>query len=625
MSETKKGARKNVESIEQVTIRFAGDSGDGMQLTGSQFTETTAMMGNDLATLPDYPAEIRAPAGSLAGVSSFQLQFASKSIQTPGDAPDVLVAMNPAALKVHLPELRKNGLVIANSANFTKRNLSLAGWDSNPLEDDKVMGEYRLVQVDMTRLVTTAVEDLKLPNKIVARSTNMFALGILYWLYSRSLDPTKDFIKDKFKKRPEIVEANIRALDAGFNYGDTIEAISTSYVVAKAEMAPGVYRNIMGNQALALGLLAAAQKSGLQLVYSGYPITPASDILHMLASYKNFGVVTFQAEDEIAAVTATIGAAFAGALAITGTSGPGLALKGEGLGLAITTELPLVVINVQRGGPSTGLPTKTEQSDLNQAMYGRNGESPMVVLAAATASDCFMMAFEACRIALEHMVPVLLLSDSYIGSGSEPWLIPDLDSMPEIKHRKVSAGGEDFSAFQIASEEAMARSWAVPGTPGLEHRIGGLEKDMITGNVNYDAHNHQAMTDRRQKKVDVLANYFPLAEVMGEETGDLLILGWGSTFGAIRTATLKLQEQGHRVSHLHLRHLNPFPRNLGELLLKFPKILVPELNSGQLVKIIRGEFLTDAQPYNKMQGRPFVPSEIEREALTILKETSNVS
>ena len=438
MSETKKGSKKNVETLEQVTIRFAGDSGDGMQLTGHQFTDTTAHVGHDLATLPDFPAEIRAPAGSLAGVSSFQIQFASREIQTPGDRPDVLVAMNPAALKVHLSDLRSNGTIILNAANFNKRNLQLAGWDSNPLEDGRTLLDYKVIDVDMTGLVEEALSDMGLPPKIIDRSTNMFALGLLYWMYNRPMDTTIKFIETKFKSRPEIVEANKRALEAGFNFGYTTEEISTSYVVLKAKKPAGTYRNIMGNQALAMGLVAAANLNGLRLFFSGYPITPASDILHILSGYKHFRVLTFQAEDEIAAVTSAIGAAYAGALAVTATSGPGMALKSEAMGLAISAELPLVAINVQRGGPSTGMPTKTEQSDLFQAMYGRNGESPIVVLAAATPADCFNTAYEACRIAIEHMIPVILLSDGYLGSGSEPWLLPDIDALPPIKNRKVT-------------------------------------------------------------------------------------------------------------------------------------------------------------------------------------------
>ena len=620
MSETKKGSKKNVETLEQVTIRFAGDSGDGMQLTGHQFTDTTALVGNDLATLPDFPAEIRAPAGSLAGVSSFQIQFSSREIQTPGDHPDVLVAMNPAALKVHLSDLRSNGTIIVNAANFNKRNLQLAGWDSNPLEDGQTLVDYKLIDVDMTRLVGEALSDMGLPPKIIARSTNMFALGLLYWMYSRPMDTTIKFIETKFKSRPEIVEANKRALQAGFNFGYTTEEISTSYVVLKAKKPAGTYRNIMGNQALAMGLVAAANLNGLRLFFSGYPITPASDILHILSGYKHFRVLTFQAEDEIAAVTSTIGAAYAGALAVTATSGPGMALKSEAMGLAISAELPLVAINVQRGGPSTGMPTKTEQSDLFQAMYGRNGESPIVVLAAATPADCFNTAYEACRIAIEHMIPVILLSDGYLGSGSEPWLLPDIDALPPIKNRKVTDSNGEFYPFDFIDQEAMARGWAVPGTPALEHRIGGLEKDSRTGNVSGDYDNHQQMVERRAQKVAVVARNIPLATIHGDDSSELLVLGWGSTYGAIRAAVDSARAQGCPVSQLHLRHLNPFPSNLGELLLRFPKILVPEINSGQLTRIIRAEFLVDANVLSKVSGKPFFPSEIEERIIQILGE-----
>ena len=620
MSETKKGSKKNVETLEQVTIRFAGDSGDGMQLTGHQFTDTTALVGNDLATLPDFPAEIRAPAGSLAGVSSFQIQFSSREIQTPGDHPDVLVAMNPAALKVHLSDLRSNGTIIVNAANFNKRNLQLAGWDSNPLEDGQTLVDYKLIDVDMTRLVGEALSDMGLPPKIIARSTNMFALGLLYWMYSRPMDTTIKFIETKFKSRPEIVEANKRALQAGFNFGYTTEEISTSYVVLKAKKPAGTYRNIMGNQALAMGLVAAANLNDLRLFFSGYPITPASDILHLLSGYKHFRVLTFQAEDEIAAVTSAIGAAYAGALAVTATSGPGMALKSEAMGLAISAELPLVAINVQRGGPSTGMPTKTEQSDLFQAMYGRNGESPIVVLAAATPADCFNTAYEACRIAIEHMIPVILLSDGYLGSGSEPWLLPDIDALAPIKNRKVTDSNGEFYPFDFIDQEAMARGWAVPGTPALEHRIGGLEKDSRTGNVSGDYDNHQQMVDRRAQKVAVVARNIPLATIHGDDSSELLVLGWGSTYGAIRAAVDSARKQGYSVSQLHLRHLNPFPSNLGELLLRFPKIIVPEINTGQLTRIIRAEFLVDANVLSKVSGKPFFPSEIEERIIQILGE-----
>ncbi|MFB0516295.1 MAG: 2-oxoacid:acceptor oxidoreductase subunit alpha [Candidatus Neomarinimicrobiota bacterium] len=620
MSEPDKSPEKSVQEVDQVTIRFAGDSGDGMQLTGSQFTETTGIVGNDLATLPDFPAEIRAPAGSLAGVSSFQIQFGREDIQTPGDQPDVLVAMNPAALKVNLPELRPHGTIIANNATFNKRNLQLAGWETNPLDYD-TLAEYTVVSIDMILLVEKALEDLGLSGKVVARSTNMFVLGLLYWLYDRPLENTFQFIEAKFKSHPEIVEANKRALQAGYNYGRTTRLISTKYVVTKATLPPGTYRNIMGNQALALGLVAASQKSGLRLYYASYPITPASDILHQVSNYKNFGVITFQAEDEIAAVTSAIGASFAGALAVTGTSGPGMALKTEAIGLAVSTELPLVIVNVQRAGPSTGMPTKSEQADLYQAMYGRNGETPVVVLAASSPANCFDMAYEACRIAVRHMIPVILLADAYLGNGSEPWLLPSVKELPSIENNHITAPGGDFRPFEIVDSGTMARGWAIPGTPGLEHRIGGLEKDALTGNVSYDAENHEQMVRRRQKKVEVVADHIPPVAPFGDEHGDLLVLGWGSTYGAVRTAVERVRAKGHGVSHLHLHHLNPFPKNLGEVLVKFRRVLIPELNLGQLARIVRSEFLTDAVSLNKVQGRPFTAGEIEEKVLAVLKET----
>ena len=607
---------KTVEELDVVTIRFAGDSGDGMQLTGTQFTDNTAIFGNDLSTLPDYPAEIRAPAGSLAGVSSFQLQFSNQEIHTPGDDLDVLVAMNPAALKVHLPDLQENGMVMVNTANFSKKNLKLAGYKENPLEDG-TFDNYRLIEVDMTKLVATALEDLDLSPKLKARSTNMFALGLLYWLYERDMDSSIKFITKKFAKKPEIITANVKALKTGYFYGETIEAIKTTYRVPKAEFAKGTYRNIMGNHASALGLVAAAEKSGLDLFYGGYPITPASDILHYLANFKNFGIKTFQAEDEIAGVCSAIGASFAGDLAVTASSGPGIALKGEALGLAVMTELPLVVINVQRGGPSTGLPTKTEQSDLFQAMYGRNGECPMVVVAPATPSDCFNVLFEACKIALEHMIPVMVLSDGYVANGSEPWMIPTIDDLPQIKVTKAT-DPESFMPYSHA-EGTVARPWAVPGTPGLEHRIGGLEKEDQTGNVNYDPDNHHYMNVHRQNKVDAIANYIPEAKAYGDDSGELLVLGWGGTHGAIRSSVDRAQKAGHSVSHLHLRHINPFPKNLGEVLSNYKKVLIPELNLGQLSTMIRAKFLVDAQGLNKVAGKPFTTTEVYNKILQMVK------
>lgn len=619
MSELKKAPKKGLKQLEQVTIRFAGDSGDGMQLTGSQFTETTAIVGNDLATLPDYPAEIRAPAGSLAGVSSFQIQFSSRDVQTPGDSPDVLVAMNPAALKVHLPDLRSGGTIVVNKANFTKRNLILANWEQNPLEDESLK-DYTVLEINMTLLVENALKDLGLPPKTMARSANMFALGLLYWMYDRPKDSTVEFIEKKFKNRPEIVEANKRALTTGYNYGITTELLPTHYHVPKAALRPGTYRNIVGNEAIALGLVVAGHKSGLRVTYCSYPITPASDILHALSALKNFEVLTFQAEDEIAAVVAAIGASFAGTLAVTGTSGPGMALKSEGIGLAITTELPLVVVNVQRGGPSTGLPTKTEQADLFQVMYGRNGDSPLVVLAAASPADCFDMAYEACRIATKFMLPVILLTDGYLANGSEPWRIPDLDELRPMENKFVTEKkGDKFMVFE-ADPKTLARPWAIPGTPGLEHRIGGIEKDMVTGNVSYVPENHERMIHRRQQKVEIVAGDIPEAEIYGDAPGDLLVLGWGSTYGAIRAAVGKVRQEGLAVSQLHLRYINPFPRNLGELLLKFPQVLIPEMNMGQLLQIIRGEFMVDAIGLNKIQGKPFNAHEIEEQIRQILVE-----
>jgi len=608
--------KKKISDIDAATIRFAGDSGDGMQLTGSQFSDNTAIFGNDLATMPDFPAEIRAPKGSLAGVSSFQLQFSNKDIHTPGDDLDVLVAMNPAGLKVHLGDLKDNGMLIINTANFTAKNLQLAGYEESPLEGDSLDG-YQVINVDMTQLVTTTLKDLGLSSKLKARSTNMFALGLLYWLYGRSLDSSIEFIQKKFAKAPEIVEANIKALNAGYYYGETLEVIKTTYKVNKAVFEKGKYRNIMGNNALAFGLLTAAQRSGLDLYYGGYPITPASDILHYLAQYKNFGVKTFQAEDEIAGVTSAIGAAFAGNLAITATSGPGVALKSEALGLAVITELPLVLVNVQRGGPSTGLPTKTEQSDLNQAIYGRNGEAPMVVLAAATPTDCFNMAYEACRIALKYMIPVILLSDGYIANGSEPWKIPDIDSLPEIETR-LTKKKEGFAPFQHDNPN-LSRPWALPGTPGMEHRVGGLEKWEETGHVSYDPENHQKMVELRQQKVDVIANDIALAKAFGKGNGDLLVIGWGGTHGALRSAVETAQEKGMSVSHLHLRHLNPLPRNLGEILVKFQKVMIAELNMGQLAAIIRSKFLVDAVSLNKIQGKPFTITEVFNKITELVK------
>ncbi len=608
--------QKPKEALDTVVIRFAGDSGDGMQLTGNQFSENTAIFGNDLTTLPDYPAEIRAPAGSLFGVSSFQLKFSKDEVHTPGDDPDVLVAMNPAAFKVHLKDLKKGGTLIINTANFTPKNLKLAEFESDPLEDEDTLNEYRLIKIDMTQMVYNALEDLGLTSKIMARSTNMFALGLLYWLYDRDMQSSLDHFKVKFKSKPEIIEANTRALKAGFYYGETIEAIKTTYTVAKAKFEKGTYRNIMGNQALSLGLLAASEKSGLNLFFGGYPITPASEILHYLSSYKNFGVKTFQAEDEIAGICSALGASFCGELGVTASSGPGIALKGEAMGLGVITELPIVVINIQRGGPSTGLPTKTEQADLLQAMYGRNGEAPIAIVAAQSPSDCFNAAFEACKIALEYMTPVVLLSDGYIANGSEPWKIPDMDTLPDIHPRKVDEL-EGFAPYDHSNEK-LSRPWAIPGTPGLEHRIGGLERSDNSGNINYDPENHNYMVELRQKKVDVIADNLPKIETFGEESGEILVLGWGGTYGAIRSAVQRMIVEGKSVSHIHLRNLNPFPKDLGEKLIKFDKVVIPELNLGQLNSLIRSKFLIDTKNINKVEGKPFTPSEIYEEVSKIL-------
>jgi len=586
-----------------VTIRFSGDSGDGMQLTGTQFSNNTAIFGNDLSTFPDFPAEIRAPAGSLFGVSSFQLQFGSKEIFTPGDDLDVLVAMNPAGLKVHMSELKENGILIINTDNFTTKNLALAKWDDNPLEDKKILDKYRTIQVSMTEVVKTALEDFELTPKEKARSTNMFALGLLYWLYERDLQTTIDFLNKKFSSKPVIASANIKALKSGYYYGETIEVVKTTYKVDKAEFSKGTYRNIMGNHALSLGLVAAAEKSGLELFFAGYPITPASDVLKYLSNYKSFGVKTFQAEDEIAAITSILGSAFTGRLAVTASSGPGIALKGEAIGLAVITELPIIILNIQRGGPSTGLPTKTEQSDLYQAMYGRNGECPCVVLAASSPSDCFDTALDAAKIAIEHMIPVMLLSDGYIANGSEPWKIPDVNNIPNIKNNLFDGNKEDFMPYNN-KKNTLARDWAIPGMEGLEHRIGGLEKENLSGNVSYDPENHHKMVTLRQEKVNRIQNDLPPTEVYGDNSGDLLILSWGGTYGACRSASETLQEEGMKVSHVHIRWISPLPKDLGEILIHFKNVLIPEINLGQLLRLIRSEYLVDAKGLNLVRGRP---------------------
>ena len=609
----------NSKEVDLITIRFAGDSGDGMQLTGNQFTTNSALFGNDIATLPDFPAEIRAPQGTLAGVSSFQLQFSNQVIHTPGDKLDVLVAMNPAALRVNIDDLKPNGMIIANTANYTNKNFNLASYETNPLEDG-TLDSFKLIKVNMNELVNTALENVDLPSKMKSRSTNMFALGILYWIYERQLDSTIEFLNQKFKSKPEIIEANTIALKSGYNYGDTIEAIRTTYRVSEAELNKGTYRNIMGNECLTLGLIAAANKAKLDLFFGGYPITPASDILHILSKYKNFGIKTFQAEDEIAGICSVLGAAFAGDLAITASSGPGIALKGEAMGLGIITELPIVVINIQRGGPSTGLPTKTEQSDLNQAMYGRNGECPAVVIAAQSASDCFDTAFEACKIALEFMVPVVLLSDGYIANGSEPWKLPDLDKLPEIKTKVIKKLKDDKFLPYKRDEKTLSRDWALPGTPGLEHRIGGLEKAAVSGNVSYEADNHDYMVKLRQDKIDIIADFIPELEIYGNPKGKLLVLSWGGTYGACRAAVEKANANNMSVAHVNLKYINPFPKNLAEILLKFNKVFIPEINLGQLSTIIRSKFLIDTINLNRVSGKPYTTTDIYEKIEQIIEE-----
>tara|TARA_B100000029_G_scaffold1494_1_gene1877 strand:+ start:2318 stop:4159 length:1842 start_codon:yes stop_codon:yes gene_type:complete len=596
---------KTFKTIDEAVIRFAGDSGDGMQLTGGRFTETTAIVGNDLSTLPDFPAEIRAPAGSLAGVSAFQLKFSSKDIHTPGDKPDVLVAMNPAALKVHQKDLIPGGTMIINTDAFTKKNLNFAGYESNPVEDESLDDYFTVIPIEMNKLVTAACEGTDLSPKLVGRTKNFFALGVLFYMYDRPLDATESWLKKKFAGKDAIIEANTRSMHAGYNYADTTEIFTTRFKVEKASLPPGTYRNINGNLATSLGLLAASEKSGLELFLGSYPITPASDILHTLSSWKHFGVKTFQAEDEIAGVTSAIGAAYSGSLAVTTTSGPGIALKGEAIGLAIMTELPLVVINVQRGGPSTGLPTKTEQSDLNQALYGRNGEAPLPVIAAATPGDCFYAAYEACQAAIKHMTPVMLLTDGYLANGSEPWSIPGMETLADFEVEFASGPNADGDFLPyMRDDKTLARPWAIPGTPGLEHRVGGIETAENTGHVSYDPENHHKMVVLRQEKVNRIQNDIAKTEIFGQKSGDLLILSWGGTYGACRSASETLQEEGLKVSHVHLRWISPLPKDLGEILINFKNILIPEINMGQLLRLIRSEYLVDAKGLNLVRGRP---------------------
>jgi 2-oxoglutarate ferredoxin oxidoreductase subunit alpha len=604
------------EVVERAVIRFCGDSGDGMQITGSQFTNTVALYGNDLATLPDFPAEIRAPAGTLPGVSGFQVHFSSNDVFTPGDTVDALIAMNPAALKTNIADLKTNGILIVNLDDFGELDLRKAQMTANPLEDHSLDG-YRTFPVSLTKLTRAALKDLGLDAKSMDRCKNFFALGMCYWLYNRSLENTLRWIDDKFKKNPSLVQANRLAMQAGYSYCEATEAFQISYEIPPAKLAPGVYRNISGNTALAMGFVAASQKAGIPLFLGSYPITPASDILHELSSYKDFGVITFQAEDEIAAITSAIGAAYAGCIGITTTSGPGMALKTEAMGLAVAVELPLVICNIQRGGPSTGLPTKTEQADLLQALFGRNSEAPIPVLAPATPGDCFWIAMEATRIAIKYMVPVIILSDGYLANGAEPWKIPGIADLPEIPVH-FETNPENFHPYR-RDPQTLARPWAIPGTPGLEHRIGGLEKQDVTGNVNYEPLNHEKMVRLRAEKVASVVQDVPDAVPAGDPSGDLLIVAWGSTHGPVTAALRAQRSKGRSIGHVHLRYLNPLPKNLGEILGRYDKVLVPEMNMGQLVMLLRAKYLVDAQGYNKIQGKPFKQSEIERKIEEMLE------
>src|ERR1700756_4200191 len=608
--------RRKREVIDKACIRFCGDSGDGMQITGSQFTNTAALYGNDLATFPDFPAEIRAPAGTLPGVSGFQVHFSSSDVYTPGDAVDVLVAMNPAALKMNLPDLRTNGILIVNLDNFKENDLRKAQITVSPLEDHSLDG-YRLFAVELTKLTRAALKELGLDARSMDRCKNFFALGMCYWLYNRSMDATLRYLEDKFKGKPQLVAANRLAMQAGYSYCEATEAFQISYEIPPAKLSPGTYRNISGNAALAMGFVAASQQAGITLFLGSYPITPASDILHELSQYKDFGVITFQAEDEIAAVTSAIGAAYTGALGITTTSGPGMALKTEALGLAVAVEIPLVICDIQRGGPSTGLPTKTEQADLLQALFGRNSEAPIPIIAPATPSDCFWIAVEAARIATKYMVPVIVLSDGYLANGAEPWRIPKIEDIPAFPV-KFTTDPTGFMPYK-RNPTTLARPWAIPGTPGLEHRVGGIEKQDVTGNINYDPLNHERMVRLRAAKVEAVADDIPDAVPAGDQSGDLLILAWGSTHGPITAALKTARDKGQSVGHVHLRHLNPLPKNLGDVLKRYKHILVPEMNMGQLLMILRAKYLVDAQGYNKIQGKPFKQSEIEQKIDEILE------
>jgi 2-oxoglutarate ferredoxin oxidoreductase subunit alpha len=611
------------EVLLDVVIKFAGDSGDGMQLTGSQFTNNTALLGIDLATFPDFPAEIRAPIGTLPGVSGYQLHFSSNRIFTPGDECDVLVAMNAAALKVNLKNLKKGGRIIANTDGFDAKNLRLANYPEgiNPLEDGSLTN-YEVIKIDVTKLTREALKEFEMGTKEKDRAKNMFVLGFLYWMYNRDMDNTISFLTEKFGRKDVILQSNIKALRAGYNYADTTETFTTRYHVDKAKMLKGSYRNIMGNQALSYGLIAASQKSGLPLFLGSYPITPASDILHELSKHKSFGIKTFQAEDEIAAITSAIGASYGGLLGVTTTSGPGMALKAEAMGLAVMLEIPLIIINVQRGGPSTGLPTKTEQSDLLQAYYGRNGECPMPVIAASTPSDCFSAIYEAVRISVQHMTPIIFLSDGFIANGAEPWKFPKSSELHKIEVKFKTQLGDHEQKFQpYLRDEKLVRPWAVPGTAGLEHRIGGIEKQNITGNVSYDPDNHQLMVKIREEKVEKIAQYIPEQKLdSGPAKGKVLILGWGSTYGAIKSAVHELLNEGYAVAHAHLRYVRPFPKNLGDVLKNYEHVLIPEINNGQLIKIIRDKYFIDAKGYNKIMGIPITKGELIEEVKRMIEE-----
>ena len=619
ISENAKPNKKKIEEVNAVVIRFVGDSGDGMQLTGTQFTDTSAMFGNDVATFPNYPSEIRAPQGSLYGVSGFQVHIGSVEISTPGDDLDLLVAMNPAGLKTNIASLKPGHTVIVDTDAFNKKNLQKAEYETNPLQDGS-LDNYRVIEVAMTSLTKEALKDLGLDNKSIVRSKNMFALGMVYWMYNRELEHTLEFFAKKFKFKPVVAEANSKVLKAGYFYAETLELIPNSYTIAPSTMPKGQYRIVNGNTATAWGLLAASEKSGLELFLGSYPITPATDILHELVKYKHFGVKAFQAEDEIAGITSSIGAAFAGDLAVTTTSGPGLALKGEAIGLALMTELPLVIVNVQRGGPSTGLPTKTEQSDLFQAMYGRNGESPVVVIAASTPANCFDYSYMAAKLALEHMTPVILLTDGYIANGSEPWKIKSIDEMEPIGNRIINESSESWHPYD-RDNETLARNWAIPGTPGLEHRIGGLEKDKVTGNVSHVPENHEYMTMIRAEKIQRVENYIPDLESEYNEEGDLLVVGWGGTYGSLHTAVKRMNDDGYKVGHVHFNYINPMPKNTAEVFSKFKKIIVCELNKGQLSFILKSRYQKfEFAQFNKVQGLPFSVTDLQEKFKTLLKE-----